>query len=68
MTHLAKDGLSGAVANLVPPIVHVTTDGNYIVKGAPVTDAETLGQMDIPGHETCVEISKPAMAGLLVGA
>jgi hypothetical protein len=60
--------LDGEVTNLVPPIVHVTAEGNYIVKGLQVNDAEALGQMDIPGHETCVEVSKPVMAGLLIGA
>ena len=31
MVHLAKDGLAGEVVNLIPPIVHVTENGNYIV-------------------------------------
>jgi hypothetical protein len=67
-SHLAKDGLRGEVAHLVPPIVHVTADGNYIIKGLRVTDAEVLGQMDIPDHETCVEVAKSAVAALLVAA
>jgi hypothetical protein len=68
MTYLAKDGLAGEVTNVVPPIVHVTHDGNYIVKGVRVGDLEALGQMDIPDHETCVEVSRSAMSALLVGA
>jgi hypothetical protein len=67
MTHLAKDGLPGEVANLVPPIVHVTHEGNYIVTGVRMTDVEALGQMDIPDHETCVEVTKPAVTALLIG-
>ncbi|MGH3647433.1 MAG: hypothetical protein ACRDTM_09685 [Micromonosporaceae bacterium] len=67
MIHLAKDDLSGEVTNLAPPIVHVTAEGNYIVRGVRITDAEALGQMDIPDHETCVEVSKPAVAALLIG-
>jgi hypothetical protein len=67
MTHLAKDGLKGDVVNLVPPIVHIKVDGNYIVRGVRVTDAEALGQMDIPDHETCVEVRRPAMAALVGG-
>lgn len=67
MSHLAKDGLTGAVGQPANPIVHVTSGGNYIVRGACVTDAETLGQMDIPDHETCVEVSRLVMASLLVG-
>ena len=31
---------------------------SFILSGAEVTDAETLSQMDIPGHETCVEVGK----------
>ena len=67
MVHLAKDGLEGDVVNLVPPIVSVTETGNYIVRGKKITDQEALGQMDIPGHETCVEVSRPAVSALLVG-
>jgi hypothetical protein len=38
--------------------LHDTGHGSYILSGAAVTDAETLSQMDIPGHETCVEVGK----------
>jgi hypothetical protein len=31
---------------------------SFIVSGALMTDAEALAQMEIPGHETCVEVSK----------
>lgn len=31
---------------------------SFILSGDAVTDAETLAQMDIPGHETCVEVGK----------
>jgi hypothetical protein len=65
MTHLAKDGLNGDVVNVVPPIVHITANGNYIVKGSRVTDTEALGQMTIPDHETCVEISRSAIMALV---
>jgi hypothetical protein len=33
-----------------------TGRGTFILSGVPVTDAEALAQMDIPGHETCVEV------------
>jgi hypothetical protein len=65
MTHLAKDGLSGEVTNVVPPIVHVNKKGNYIIKGVRVSDEKALSQMDIPDHETCVEVSKKVMALLV---
>lgn len=67
MTHLAKDGLSGDVVNLIPPIVHITENGHYIIKGSRVTDPEALGQMTIPDHETSVEVPRSAIAAL-VGA
>jgi hypothetical protein len=65
LAHLAKDGLSGDVVNLIPPIVHVTEDGNYIIRGRRVTDPEALGRMTIPDHETCVEVSRSAIAALV---
>lgn len=67
MGHLAKDGLSGDVVNLVPPIMHVLENGNYIIKGLRVTDPEALRQMNIPDHETCVEIARSAIAALVGG-
>jgi hypothetical protein len=66
MTFLAADGLDGEVGNLVPP-VHVMTNGNYIVNGRRVVNDQALGQMTIPDHETCVEVTRAAMATLLVG-
>jgi hypothetical protein len=65
MAHLAKDGLNGDVLNVVFPIVHTTANGNYIIKGPRVTDPEALGQMTIPDHETCVEVSRSAIMALV---
>jgi hypothetical protein len=31
---------------------------SYVLSGVPVTDAEALAQMDMPDHETCVEVGK----------
>jgi len=31
---------------------------SYVLSGAAVTDEDALAQMDIPGHETCVEVGK----------
>ncbi|MDQ3763489.1 MAG: hypothetical protein M3460_18230 [Actinomycetota bacterium] len=67
LDYLALDGLDGAVTNIVPPIVGVTPDGNYIIQGKRITDAETLSQMSIPDHETCVQVRKSAVVPLLVG-
>jgi len=68
LSFLAVDGLDGGVTQVVPPIVHVLESGNYIIQGERVNDAEALGQMDIPDHETCVQVPKAAMQALLVGA
>lgn len=67
MTHLEKDGVSGEVVNLVPPVVYVKDNGNYIVKGVRVSDVEAVEQMNIPDHETCVEVSRSAVVGLVGG-
>ncbi len=37
---------------------------SYILSGASVTDPEALSQMDIPGHETCVEVGKVREGGV----
>jgi hypothetical protein len=31
---------------------------SYVLSGEPVTDATALAQMDIPDHESCVEVGK----------
>jgi hypothetical protein len=67
MQYLAKAGVVGDVSNLVPPIVHVNEQGNYIIQGPRVHDVEALAQMDIPDHETCVEVTRAAMLALIGG-
>jgi hypothetical protein len=67
LTYLVMDGLNGVVTNPVPPIVGVTDSGNYIIQGKQVTDTETLSQMSIPPHETCVHVTRPAMLTLVEG-
>lgn len=32
--------------------------GTYTLSGRHVTDPETLRQMSVPGHESCVEVAK----------
>jgi hypothetical protein len=67
MAPLAKDGLSDDVVSLESPIVHVTANGNYVIRGRRVTDPEVLGQMTIPDHETCVEVTRSAIMALIGG-
>ena len=33
-----------------------TGRGSFTLAGLPVSDAEAWAQMDVPGHETCVEV------------
>jgi len=35
-----------------------TGRGSYVLTGQPVTDMAVLAQLDIPGHETCVEVGR----------
>jgi hypothetical protein len=65
MPHLAKDGLSEIVTSWVPPIVHVMENGNLVIQGVRVTDAQARAEMDIPDHEDVVEVSKAAVKALL---
>lgn len=44
-------------------VLHTTGQGTYVLSGAAVSDAETLAQMDIPGHETCIEVGKVREGG-----
>jgi hypothetical protein len=39
-----------------------TGRGSFILSGEPVIDPGALSQMDIPGHETCVEVAKGVAA------
>lgn len=44
-------------------LLHRTGQDTYVLSGSMVTDPEALGQMDIPGHETCVEVGKVREGG-----
>jgi hypothetical protein len=51
LTHLEHGTLLAAT-------LRDTGQDSYVLFGAAVTDEEALAQMDIPGHETCVEVGK----------
>lgn len=38
------------------PTLYATDRGTYVVQGWRVTDADALGTLRVPGHETVVEI------------
>lgn len=59
------DGLDSEVSRLTDPIVDTMPNGNYVIRGKRVTDTETLTQMSIPDYETCVLVTKSAVAALL---
>jgi len=67
MTHLAEDGLSAEVVHASYPIVHVRGNGNYVLRGRRLDDSKALAQMEIPGHETAIEIPKNVMHELVQG-
>jgi hypothetical protein len=66
---LAEDGVAGAVTSWAAPIVHVTDNGNYVIQGVRLADADaTRRRMAIPGHEEAIEVPKAALRALLEGA
>jgi len=67
-SHLANDGVAGSVTTIAPPVVHVRDNGNYLVRGQRLTDADARAQMAIPNHEDAVEVSKAAILSLVGGA
>jgi hypothetical protein len=66
LDYLSSDGLDADTRNLMPPIVYVKENGNYIIQGRRVTDSAALSRMSVPDHETCVHVSRSAVS-LLVG-
>jgi hypothetical protein len=46
------------------PTVYATDRGTFVVQGTRVTDAEALAAMDIPAHETVIEVPLDLLRGL----
>ncbi len=44
-------------------VLRATGHDSCILSGAVVTDVEALAQMNIPDHETCVEVGKVRRGG-----
>lgn len=44
------------------PSLYRTDRGTFLVQGWRVADAEALAQLDIPGHETVVEVPEDVLA------
>lgn len=58
MVRLTNSRLIVADDGRPAPTIISTGPDTYVVKGAIVTDAEALGDMSIPEHETVVEVPK----------
>lgn len=63
--YLAHDGVSGTVTCCAPPIVHVRTNGNYVIRGPRLANDETRRRMAVPDHEDAVELPKAVVLALL---
>jgi hypothetical protein len=48
------------------PAVYETDRGSYVVQGAIVTDPDALAALDLPAHETAVEVPASLLASLNV--
>jgi len=59
LTFIRKTALSNE--NNCPSLYRTDRD-TFIVQGWRVTDPETLRQLDIPGHETVVEVPSDVLA------
>lgn len=51
LKHVEPDTYLGA-------LIVDTGRGSFVLSGQAVTDTEALSQMDMPGHETCVEVPR----------
>ena len=61
LTFVRKTALSGETNC---PSLYTTDRGTFLVQGWRVTDRETLGQLDIPEHETVVEVPVDVLEGV----
>jgi hypothetical protein len=52
------------VNTMLAVVLASTEHGTYVVSGTAVSDIEALAQMDIPGHETCIEVGKVREGGV----
>ncbi|GHJ50643.1 hypothetical protein Cs7R123_79850 [Catellatospora sp. TT07R-123] len=61
LTFIRKTALSG---DTNCPSLYRTDRGTYLVQGWRVTDPEALSQLDVPAHETVVEVPADVLAEL----
>jgi hypothetical protein len=48
------------------PTVYATDRGTFVVQGAIVTDPEALASVNLPAHETLVEVPHELLASVKV--
>jgi hypothetical protein len=63
LTFVRKTAISGETNC---PSLYRTDRDTFVVQGWRVNDPETLAQLDIPAHETVVEIPADVIAGIAV--
>ncbi|HYN96386.1 MAG TPA: hypothetical protein VES42_21305 [Pilimelia sp.] len=62
LTFIRKTVLSSATNC---PSLYKTDRDTFVVQGWRVTDAEALAQLDIPAHETVVEVPTDVLAEIV---
>jgi len=65
LTFIRKTALSGD-SNC--PSLYRTDRGTFVVQGLRITDPQTLAQLNIPGHETVVEVPADVLAEIAATA
>lgn len=65
LTFIRKTVLSGD-SNC--PSLYRTDRGTFVVQGWRITDPETLTQLDVPAHETVVEVPADVLAEIAATA
>jgi hypothetical protein len=56
MSYLSESELTNTEDTELPLIIRTGRD-TYVIKGRRVTDAEALAQLNMPDHETAIEVS-----------
>jgi len=49
------------------PTLYATDRGTFVVQGSRIIDSEALAGLDVPAHETVVEVPFELLRGLPVG-
>jgi hypothetical protein len=58
---LAEDPVTGPPSHWAPPVVHVKADGNLVLIGERLTDADIRHRLALPEHEDAIVLPKVAL-------